>query len=82
MRTDETTRDKAQAYIEFSKDLRINLYADWILDAGPKPANITKPAYDWLVISDPLSLSLWVLARDVAKFNNEYKSMVCMPACI
>lgn len=45
----------------------------WILELGPKSSN---GLYDYAIVSDSLSLSLFVLARDPATFNKQYKAQV------
>ena len=45
----------------------------WVLELGPENAN---GLYDWAIVSDNLSLYLFVLARDVETFNTKYKSEV------
>ena len=32
--------------------------------------------FQWAIVSDPLSLSLWVLARDTSAFDSKYKDEV------
>jgi len=46
----------------------------WVLAVGPM--NEEKDQYEWAIVSDPLSLSLWVLARDTNVFNNKYKTEI------
>ena len=45
----------------------------WILELGAINAN---NQYDYAIVSDNLSSFLFVLARDVATFNNKYKESV------
>ena len=45
----------------------------WILELGPVNTN---GLYDWAIVSDSISEFLFVLARDVATFNSEYKKSV------
>jgi len=45
----------------------------WILQLGPVNAN---DQYDWAIVSDSFSSTLFVLARDVTTFNNKYKADV------
>lgn len=45
----------------------------WILELGPVNSN---GLYDYAIVSDSLSLFLFVLARDVAVFNKKYKTEV------
>jgi len=45
----------------------------WILELGPVNAD---GQYDWAIVSDNLSLYLFVLARDVDTFNTQYKQSV------
>ena len=40
----------------------------WVYDLGPKQNN----KYEWSLVSDPLFLSLFVLARDVDSFYENY----------
>jgi lysozyme C len=44
----------------------------WIYDLGPK--NSSK--YEWAIVSDPIMLSLFVLARDVESYYEEYNNEV------
>jgi lipocalin len=44
----------------------------WVLAVGPMDGE----QFEWAVMSDPLSLSLWVLGRNVSTFNNKYKTEV------
>lgn len=45
----------------------------WILQLGPINS---KNQYDWAIVSDNLSSTLFILARDVAKYNAQYKNSV------
>lgn len=45
----------------------------WILELGPKNSD---GLYDYAIVSDSFSLSLFVLARDPATFNKQYKAQV------
>uniref|UniRef100_A0A7S3H757 Lipocalin/cytosolic fatty-acid binding domain-containing protein n=1 Tax=Spumella elongata TaxID=89044 RepID=A0A7S3H757_9STRA len=45
----------------------------WILELGPVNTN---GLYDWAIVSDSISEFLFVLARDVATFNSQYKKSV------
>jgi lipocalin len=45
----------------------------WILELGPINAN---GLYDWAIVSDSLSMFLFVLARDVNTYNSKYKADV------
>lgn len=45
----------------------------WILELGPVNAN---GLYDWAIVSDSFSSTLFVLARDPATFNSQYKTSV------
>ena len=45
----------------------------WSLELGPINAD---GLYDWAIVTDNLSLSLFVLARDVATYNDKYKASV------
>ena len=45
----------------------------WILDLGPINDN---NLYDWAIVSDNVSLYLFVLARDVEVYNSKYKDEV------
>lgn len=45
----------------------------WVLELGPKNAD---GLYDYAIVSDNLSLFLFVLARDVDTFNTQYKESV------
>lgn len=45
----------------------------WILELGPVNTN---GLYDWAIVSDSISEFLFVLARDVATFNSQYKESV------
>lgn len=45
----------------------------WILQLGPVNAN---NYYDWAIVSDNLSSSLFILARDPQDFNKKYKDSV------
>jgi lipocalin len=45
----------------------------WILQLGPVNAN---NYYDWAIVSDNLSSSLFILARDPQEFNKKYKDSV------
>mmetsp|Transcript_64526 Transcript_64526/g.139587 ORF Transcript_64526/g.139587 Transcript_64526/m.139587 type:complete len:202 (-) Transcript_64526:113-718(-) len=45
----------------------------WILDLGPINSD---NLYDWAIVSDNLSYFLFVLARDVKTFNEQYKDEV------
>jgi lipocalin len=45
----------------------------WILELGPINTN---NQYDYAIVSDNLSMYLFVLARDVATFNAKYKESV------
>lgn len=40
----------------------------WIIELGP----VINGYYDWTFISDPFKLSLFILARDIDRFNKEY----------
>jgi lipocalin len=40
----------------------------WIIEIGPEYNNY----YDWAIVSDPLKISLFVLARDVNRFYDIY----------
>jgi len=40
------------------------------------PANFQGDKYDFAVVSDPLNLSLFVLARDPTEFNAKYDAFV------
>jgi lipocalin len=44
----------------------------WIIELGP----IVDQYYDWTIISDPLKMSLFILARDVDRFYKNYDSDV------
>ena len=44
----------------------------WIYNLGP----IVDVQYEWAIVSDPIMLSLFVLARNVDKFNENYNSEV------
>lgn len=44
----------------------------WIIALGP----IVDSKYDWAIVSDNLSSFLFVLARDVNKYNSEYKDEI------
>jgi lipocalin len=48
--------------------------ADWVVALGPAvgPQNL----YDWAVVSDGLEVSLFVLARNVTKFEQVYQEQV------
>jgi lipocalin len=41
----------------------------WVLEVGPLNMN---GLYDWAIVSDPMSLLLFVLARDVDDFDKKY----------
>lgn len=45
----------------------------WILELGPVNAD---GLYDWAIVSDSFSSTLFILARDVATFNAKYKDSV------
>lgn len=45
----------------------------WVLALGPENKD---SLYDWAIVSDNLSFFLFVLARDVATFNEKYKEEV------
>ncbi len=45
----------------------------WVLELGPVNKN---SQYDWAIVSDNLSSTLFVLARDVTTFNSQYKEYV------
>ena len=45
----------------------------WVYNLGPVNDN---NYYDWAIVSDPLELSLFVLARDVDTYYNEYNDEV------
>merc|ERR1712100_267982 len=45
----------------------------WVLELGPLNAN---NLYDWAIVSDNFGSTLFVLARDVATFNENYKEDV------
>lgn len=47
----------------------------WIVDLGPKTFG-PYGLYEWAVVSDPLQISLFVLARDVQDFYNNYNKTV------
>jgi lipocalin len=44
----------------------------WIIELGP----IIDQYYDWAFVSDPLKLSLFILARDINRFYKDYDSDV------
>jgi len=44
----------------------------WVYNLGPESNGL----YDWSIVSDPLQLSLFVLARDVDIYYEEYDSEV------
>jgi lipocalin len=44
----------------------------WILQTGP----IVNGAYDWAIVSDNLSMTLFVLARNANTYNTQYKAAV------
>ena len=44
----------------------------WIVNIGPVINNY----YDWVIITDPLKLSLFVLTRNVDRFYNDYNDEV------
>jgi lipocalin len=44
----------------------------WVYNLGPEYDGF----YDWAIVSDPLKLSLFVLARDVEYYYAEYDSEV------
>lgn len=44
----------------------------WIYDLGP----VIDGEYEWAIVSDPVMLSLFVLARNVEKFYENYNSQV------
>jgi len=44
----------------------------WIYDLGP----VKNGKYEWAIVSDPVMLSLFVLARDVNTYYNEYDKEV------
>ena len=45
----------------------------WVLDLGPVHAN---GLYDWAIVSDSFSSTLFILARDVTTFNYKYRDSV------
>lgn len=44
----------------------------WIIELGP----VIDGYYDWAFVSDPLKLSLFILARDVDRFNRDYDTYI------
>jgi len=46
----------------------------WVYDLGP----LTNSQYDWAIVSDPVMLSLFVLARDVETFYEKYNAEVLL----
>jgi apolipoprotein D and lipocalin family protein len=44
----------------------------WILALGP----VVDGFYDWTIVSDPMQLSLFILARDVEDFESKYEQEV------
>ena len=42
----------------------------WVYNLGPENYD---NYYDWAIVSDPVKLSLFVLARDVENYYNEYE---------
>lgn len=44
----------------------------WIIRLGPVEAD----KYSYSIVSDPTQLSLWVLVRDVDRFNRVYRASV------
>lgn len=44
----------------------------WIIELGP----IIDGYYDWVFVSDPVKLSLFILARDVDRFNEDYDTYI------
>jgi len=47
----------------------------WVYDLGPENVN-NNNYYDWALVSDPVKLSLFVLARDVDTYYSEYDDEV------
>eukprot|EP00607_Mallomonas_marina_P010372 CAMPEP_0182422918 /NCGR_PEP_ID=MMETSP1167-20130531/8769_1 /TAXON_ID=2988 /ORGANISM="Mallomonas Sp, Strain CCMP3275" /LENGTH=225 /DNA_ID=CAMNT_0024601403 /DNA_START=387 /DNA_END=1064 /DNA_ORIENTATION=+ len=47
----------------------------WVIAVGPIMGE-TMAKYEWAVVSVPLKLQLYILARDVAKFKAEYETEV------
>jgi apolipoprotein D and lipocalin family protein len=45
----------------------------WVLELGPVNSD---SLYDWAVVSDPLEVTLFILARDVETFRSKYETDV------
>lgn len=51
----------------------------WIVDVGPRVPtgqSICDPCYDYAIVTDEAEISLFVLTRDVQRFNNKYNATV------
>ena len=56
--------------------MRILTFTDWVVKLGDVKEYNGVEQYSYAVVSDPLLLFLFVLARDVQEFEREYEADV------